>query len=225
VVRLTVDDDCNVSVILLQAIGCSPPFSGEWVVTEGRVSVYAPCKPSYGYCEPPFECAPASAPAGLPSAPSGLSALATQPCACPPPQPLCREVVRALADNQYYHLSDNCDVTITLEAYCSLQSNTVDHQLKAPKVTVNYQTCENPPPQSTAAANPFPTCVRDCSPLPDEACAVRDATPAPLLHPLWGYDCTLDVETSCVDGSSGRTETRIAFVNVGLEQCSGPAGQ
>jgi hypothetical protein len=71
---------------------------------------------------------------------------AAPPCTCPPPQPLCYQVNRAIAWNQYYSVDDYCNVTINLEAYCGLQG-TEDHTQKAGKVTVNYQTCQPPPLQ------------------------------------------------------------------------------
>lgn len=167
-----------------------------------------------------YTAGPATVSAETCSAPTSATAVEAPPCTCPPPQPLCQPVTRALADNQYYSISDSCDVTVTLEAYCGLQG-TEQHQLKASKLTVNYQTCQAPP-QQAAMADPFPTCVRECSPLPSEACELRDATPSPLLHPLWGYDCTLDVHTACTGGASGSKDARIGFVDVSIAQCSGP---
>lgn len=158
-----------------------------------------------------------------PPYPPDATAAASQPCICPPPRPLCYEVNRAIAWGDQVQADDYCNVTVTLTADCGLQGSPEDHQVKEPKVTVNYQTCQGPPPAaSSAAVDPFPTCIRDCSPLPDEACPLRDATPAALQHPLWGYDCTLDVETSCLDGSTGGAiQQRIGFVNIDIAMCGG----
>ena len=156
--------------------------------------------------------------------PPPTTASASQPCICPPPRPLCYEVNRAIAWGDQVQADDYCNVTVTLTADCGLQGTPEDHQQKVGnKVTINYQTCQGPPPASSSASvDPFPTCIRDCSPLPDEACQLRDATPAALQHPLWGYDCTLDIETSCLDGSSGgAVQERIGFVNIDIALCGG----
>jgi hypothetical protein len=77
----------------------------------------------------------------------GTTAQSTQmpPCTCPPPQPPCYHPNRAIAWGDHVQVDDWCNVTVNLEADCGLQG-TDQHQLRASKVTVNYQTCQ-PPPQ------------------------------------------------------------------------------
>jgi hypothetical protein len=156
-----------------------------------------------------------------PPYPPPQDASTAPPCICPPPKPLCYDLNRAVAWGDIVRVDDYCNAFVTLDAYCGLQGTPENHYQNVSKVHVRYQTCQGPPPASAGLANPFPTCVRECSPLPDQACALRDATPSTLQHPLWGYDCTLDVETSCVEGSDGATEANVGFVHVSLAHCSG----
>lgn len=169
------------------------------------------------------------------SGPQEVQAAAAPPCTCPPPQPLCRPVNQLIADSDDavdFALSDSCRPTVTIDlTYYAECVWGHDEAIVAGPVTVVYPVCEGPcggatcppPVDSTMMADPFPTCIRECSPLPSEACELRDATPSPLLHPLWGYDCTLDVHTACTGGASGSTDARVGFVDVSLARCSGPA--
>jgi hypothetical protein len=254
VVRLTGDTSCNVTVYVLPIIACSTePLDGAKAVTVGKVTVVLPCG-EITYCEPPFDCAPATAqplalcnysdmcndagcpypvgaengadvragplavhsdcaPQELCSGPfrctspfddgvSSATALPVQvtvsksldplhvdvfvkadvmdclwgegynptpvgpyltlwtwgcrpptqastssvPCTCPPPQPLCYQVVRAISETPIVSIDDWCNVNVFLEAYCGLQGTPEDHYVKAPKVTIDVQTCRGPPP-------------------------------------------------------------------------------
>ena len=161
------------------------------------------------------------------------------PCTCPPPRPLCYEVNRAIAWNEQYSLSDNCRITVTVdEAECGLQgyqwTNTTVGVL-----TLNYHDCQSPPQQlagsSTAMADPFPTCVRECTPPILDGCRLRAATPTtvgPFLLPfnpqqtVWGSDCDIDVDPigACAPPSGSTIERDVLFLDVRLLVCDGGVG-
>lgn len=213
---VTVSDTCHVTVSI-DAFSC--PFGEEWIT-----NTYGPVTVRHTVCREPYP------PGGDMSA-----AAAAPPCTCPPPQLLCRPINEAIADNNDgvdWSLSDSCRLTVVVDlTYYATCVYGGSARLTAGPVTVVYPVCTSPcgystcqpPMESAAMADPFPTCIRECSPLPSEACALRDATPAPLLHPLWGYDCTLDVHTACTGGASGSLDQRIGFVDVSLAKCSGPS--
>ena len=66
------------------------------------------------------------------------------PCTCPPPRPLCYDVNRAIAWNDDVWMDDSCNVTVELEASCGLQGYD-QHEERIGKVTLRYQTCQQPP--------------------------------------------------------------------------------
>lgn len=83
--------------------------------------------------------------------------------------------------------------------------------------------------ESASMADPFPTCVRECSPVPDPACELQDATPSDLpattLDPqsaVWGSDCDVDLSTACLGGSNDSTDVRALFLDVSLARCDTP---
>jgi hypothetical protein len=210
---LVVTPDCKV-IVSVDAINC--PFGEEWVTNQaGPVTV------RHTVCREPYP-------------PGGAAMQAPPPCACPAPAPLCDPINDLIADNDDvvdWTLSDTCQVTVVVDATkvvtCIFG---YDAYLRAGPVTVVYPVCESPcggmtcpPPYEGQMADPFPTCVRECSPLPSSACQLRDATPATLQHPLWGYDCTLDVHTACLGGASSSTDARVGFVDISIAHCSGPA--
>jgi hypothetical protein len=84
---------------------------------------------------------------------------------------------------------------------------------------------------SSAAIDPFPTCVRECTPpiVPD-GCDLRALTPASTpvgwLDPqdrVWGADCTADVEPGyeCAGGWGFDRDVTAAFVQVTARVCTG----
>lgn len=164
------------------------------------------------------------------------SATASPPCmpedtSCPQPPPTVNLDCRKVPDRQpLLEVTDDCRFIVTLDLFSCPFGEAEVSQTVGP-VVVRYDTCQPcyynpcPPPveeQGESMADPFPTCIRECSPLPMEACELRDATPAPLQTALWGYDCTLDVETACLGGASSSTERRVGFVNVSIAHCDTP---
>ena len=165
------------------------------------------------------------------------SAAASPPCmpedtSCPQPppnvdlSPVCRKVPDR---PPLLEVTEDCLVVVTLDLFsCPFGEAEVTH--KVGPVLVRYDTCQPcyynpcPPPvdEQDSMADPFPTCIRECSPLPTSACELRDATPAPLQTALWGYDCVLDFETACLGGSNGSIDARVGFVNVSLAKCDTP---
>lgn len=165
------------------------------------------------------------------------SAAASPPCMpedpCPQPPPTVTLPCNKVPDHQpVLEVTEDCKVVVTLDLFaCPAEGQATD---QVGPVYVRHDTCQPcyynpcPPPvdeqEDQSMADPFPTCIRECSPVPGEACALRDATHtyAPALeHPLWGYDCTLDAEMTCVDGSDGSKEADVGFVHVRVERCSG----
>jgi hypothetical protein len=226
---LTLDSDCTLHLVTGKGQICV----GAWSGYEDRQ--VGPLRWERYYCEfpggDPVCClATASDAEALEQAP---------PCTCPPPRPLCYEVNRAIAWNEHYSLSDNCRVTVTVdEAECGLQgyewTNTTVGVL-----TLNYRHCQAPPQQlagsDTAMADPFPTCVRECTPPVLDGCRLRAATPTtvgPFLLPanpqqmVWGSDCDIDVDPigACAPPSGKTYEADILFLDVRLLVCDGGIG-
>jgi hypothetical protein len=152
-----------------------------------------------------------------------------QPQPCSPPPSVGVLCDKWIDQPPVVHGDRECRVLVTLDLFsCPFGERTVIHT--AGPVTVQHDWCTScgacpPPADSSSMADPFPTCVRECSPLPTEACELRDLTATVherLVHPVWGYDCTLDVETACLGGSDRSIEGDIGFVNVSIALCDGP---
>jgi hypothetical protein len=169
-------------------------------------------------------------PCGGASLPTTVTLEVPQVQSCPAPVPLCSGVSDPVAGasgpvGANVDVQSNCrvDLYVKADVMDCLWGEGYSKAATAGPVNVWTWGCKEFDPTATAAAmaDPFPTCIRECSPLPSEACGLRDGTPSPLVHPLWGYDCTLDVHTACTGGASGSTDARIGFVDVSIAQCGG----
>lgn len=173
-----------------------------------------------------------------------------------PPTPTCRETSVATSDFLAY-LGPHAGVA--LQSDCTVDA--WEAGLVCPKVApdpgsvdrdvgpvgVQADTCIppldctcDPMPQlldlsgistSSAAIDPFPTCIRECTPqiVPD-GCDLRALTPASTpvgwLNPqdrIWGADCTVDVEPAyeCVGGWGFDRHVTAAFIDVTARVCTG----
>lgn len=100
-------------------------------------------------------------------------------------------------------------------------------------VTVGRSYCGPGIDTAAASIDPFPTCIRECFPVPNEPCELREKTPTtvgPLAIPfnpqdfVWGNDCTIDVEPAyeCVGGWGSDHGVAAAFVEVTVRLCGQP---
>lgn len=183
-------------------------------------------------CNPPYPPDDVAAASAAPPRPCG-AADPTQ--RCPAPVPLCSGVQD---QPPLIDVSSNCHVTVDTTALVSCYVGHTEARTVGP-VTVKYPVCEPPcggatcpPPMEAAMADPFPTCIRECSPVPSEGCGLQEATPTtvgPTALPfnprafLWGADCDVDVEPigACAPPSGSTKEIRIAFLHVTLLLCDG----
>lgn len=178
------------------------------------------------------------------SPPTETTAAEQPPCTCPPPAPLCRPINQLIADNEDavdYSLADTCrlavEIDVTEVVDCIYGG---DVRRTVGPVTVIYPSCSGPcgaapcpPPMEVASmADPFPTCVRECSPIPNEGCELKAATPTtvgPLLLPfnpqafVWGNDCDIDVDPigACAPPSGHTIERDVLFLDIRILVCDG----
>jgi hypothetical protein len=131
-VTFTLSDTCHptVTVDVTKVVDCV--YGTHKTVVAGPLSVTyptcsSPCGGGLDYC-PPVEDV------GTPQA--------IPPCTCPPPPPLCYQVVRALAASPYYSIDDYCNVTVTYSLDCGLWGAPEYHHIHEAKLTVDVQTCK-----------------------------------------------------------------------------------
>lgn len=170
-----------------------------------------------------------------------------QPCTCPPPAPLCRPITQMIADRDDavdWTLSEYCKVTVTVDVTKVVDCIFGHHEQRSVgPVTVIYPVCESPcggmtcqPPMVSTMADPFPTCIRECSPvgLPS-GCELKAATPTtvgPFLLPfnpqqfVWGNDCDIDVDPigACAPPSGSTIERDVLYFDVRILVCDGGIG-
>jgi hypothetical protein len=131
------------------------------------------------------------------------------------------------------HTFSDCTARIDYKGYDCVWNCGWTTVLQGPPVTIRVWQQQDGS-ASTMAADPFPTCIRECFPLPD-GCDLRDATPtavgpaAPWFNPrqaVWGNDCTADVEPvgACAPPSGSTIDREVGFVRVVLLVCDGGAG-
>lgn len=228
---VTVNADCTVDIVT----GYGQICVGAW--TGHDTYVVGPVTWDRYYCRPPgggpvLDLTAGSA-AAAPPRPCG-AADPTQ--RCPAPVPLCSGVqdFPPLVDVSY-----NCHVTVDTTALVACVFGHDESRTVGP-LTVKYTVCEGPcgaatcpPPAATSAmADPFPTCVRECSPIPNGGCELQAATPTtvgPTMLPfnpqqaVWGGDCDIDVEPigACAPPSGTTKEFRALFLHVTLLLCGG----
>lgn len=226
-VTYTLSDYCaaTVTIDVTKVVDCV--FGTHKTIQKGPVTVIypvcsSPCGPGADYCPPPADTS---------------SAQAIPPCACPPPQPLCRPVNQLIADNDDgvdYTLSDYCHPTVSVDltyyVVCLYGSSAT---VTAGPVSVTYPTGCSPPPCEGG--------LDSCPPPPTDAgftgpnyCWLKADTPTSAgpvpVNPqaaLWGSDCYVDVNpvAACAPPSGFVIERLIGPVHLHLLVCDGGVGQ
>jgi hypothetical protein len=156
------------------------------------------------------------------------SSLSAPPCICPPPRPLCYEVNRAIAWGDPIQVDDWCNATVNLTVDCGEGVTPIDHQQKASRVTVNYQTCSQWQAASSASLpDAIPPCQCAPAPLCEPIVELLAPGEGPVTYTLNEYcaaTVTVDVTqvADCVYGTH-KTLSR-GPVTVIYPVCSSPCG-
>jgi hypothetical protein len=198
--------------------------------------------PQVGYVDVEW-CAPHSPPPSVPASNPGPCGVSQQRCPAPhypevecPPQ-----TVGTNVDHQNsLTLSGDCSLHLVTgkgQICVGAWSGYEDRQVGPLRWERYY--CEFPGGSplccltTTAMADPFPTCVRECTPPILDGCDLRAATPTtvgPLpLNPqqaVWGSDCDVDVEPigACAPPSGRTIDAEVLFLDISLLVCGGGIG-
>lgn len=185
--------------------------------------------------------------------PPDLSTSASQPgpCGlqqrCPAPVPMCSGISDDLVAQPSRPVGADVDVASDCHTDVYVKADVMDclwgegynQAASAGPVTVWTWGCrsfETTSVQAPAMADPFPTCIRECTPpvVPD-GCDLRAATPTtvgPFLLPfnpqqsIWGSDCDVDVDPigACAPPSGRTLDAEVLFLDVSLLMCDGGLG-
>lgn len=184
-----------------------------------------------------------SAVAFMPSAAASPSCMPEEPCdpqpIDPPIHPDCRKVPEP---SPLVVVSDDCKLVVSVDVVDCLWGERWVTYTAGP-LTLEYTVCEQPyeampsappcmcpPPvdeqDRQTMADPFPTCVRECFPVPNEDCELQDlyyAGPVGFPVDIWGGDCDIDVDPigACAPPSGDYVERHIGPIHLKLLLCGG----
>lgn len=232
IVSDTITEDCRIVVAILRGtIACTDPLDGEKVLTQGRISVILPCG-QIDYCEPPFECYPASTQPVLPPicGPTAMCAEPGLPAAVLIP-PVCiwkEAAIGNLAKAGF----DQCRQSHETFPPCSSPQRIHEYEQVA-WLYAQVDLClpHGPPPTlaSAAAAVEPPVCGPDMR-CEGPSCPARSvgSTVDHENSVTLNEDCTIDIVTGrgqvCVGAWSGYEQRVVGPVTWDRYYCRFPGG-
>lgn len=131
-----------------------------------------------------------------------------------------------------YTINPDCSVDVYETSSCpaGFQKSTLHYNAKAVEAwadtCVPMCACMPMSAVDLSDIDPFPTCVRECFPLPTDDCDLQDVYyTGPVGFPVdvWGGDCDIDVDPigACAPPSGDSTERHIGPIHLRLLLCGG----